>query len=88
MAAMQTEVSAILGEEFYALLDALGVRAAFDAGRCRCDNCHAVVGSSNVLLVFPKGGREVAFLCAKPGCAMEYGTAPDGPASSRVGVAL
>ena len=88
MSAMQTEVSAILGEEFYALLEALGIREAFDAERCKCDNCHAVVRPSNVLLVFPKGGREVAFLCAKPGCAVEYQTAPDGPASSRIGVAL
>ena len=76
MAAMRTEVSAILGEEFYALLDALGVREAFDAGRCKCDRCRAVVGPTNVLLVFPKDGREVAFLCANPVCAIEREAGP------------
>lgn len=76
MAAMRTEVSAILGEEFYALLDALGVREAFDAGRCKCDRCRVVVGPSNVLLVFPKHGREVAFLCANPVCAIEHEAGP------------
>ena len=68
----RTEVSAILGEEFYDLIDALGIRESFDLGNCLCDNCAAVVGPSNVLLVFPKNGSQVAFLCTKPACALSY----------------
>ena len=85
MAAMRTEVSAILGEEFYALLDALGVREAFDAGRCKCDRCRAVVGPSNVLMVFPKDGRHVAFLCASPACVVEQEAWPSRPAVAASG---
>ena len=69
----RTEVSAILGEEFYDLIDALGVREPFDLGKCRCDNCAEVVGPSNVLLVFPKNGSQVAFICDKPACVLSYG---------------
>ena len=69
----RTEVSAILGEEFYDLIDALGVREAFDLGKCLCDNCAEAVGQSNVLLVFPKNGSQVAFLCDKPTCILSYG---------------
>ena len=72
----RTEISAILGEEFYALIDALGVRQAFDGRKCTCDKCHEVVDLTNVLLVFPKGGDKVAFLCTNPSCAAEYGATP------------
>ena len=68
----RTEISAILGEEFYALLDVLGIREAFDGRECTCDYCHGVVDSTNVLLVFPKSGHKVAFLCTNPSCAVKY----------------
>ena len=68
----RTEVSAILGEEFFELIDLLGVREDFDNGRCSCDNCHVAVDSTNVLLVFPEGGNKVAFLCANPPCVAKY----------------
>lgn len=67
-----TEISAILGEDFYALIDALGVREAFDDRRCTCDNCQDIVDIANVLLVFPKWGNQVAFLCTKPSCTAKY----------------
>ena len=68
----RTEVSAILGEEFFELIDLLGVREDFDSGRCLCDTCHVSVDSTNVLLVFPKGGNKVAFLCTKSECIASY----------------
>ena len=67
-----TEVSAILGEEFFALIDSLGIREDFDAGQCKCENCLDVIDSTNVLLVFPKSGYKVAFLCTKASCAAAY----------------
>ena len=67
-----TEISAILGEDFLALIDALGVRKEFDERKCTCDNCQQVVDSANVLLVFPKEGNQVAFLCTNPSCAAKY----------------
>ena len=69
----RTEVSAVLGEEFYDLIDALGVKEAFDLGECLCDNCAEAVSPSNVSLVFPKNGSQVAFLCDKPMCMLSYG---------------
>ena len=64
----RTEVSAVLSDDFYALVDALGIRAAFDDGQCKCDYCHDRISPSNVLLVFPKSGRRIGFLCNKPVC--------------------
>ena len=68
----RTELRAILGEEFYALMDDLGVREAFDSGKCTCEYCNEVVDTTNVLLVFPKSGHKVAFLCTNPTCASRY----------------
>lgn len=72
----RTEVSAVLDEDFYALIDALGIRQSFDGGKCTCDYCHDVVSPRNVLLVFPKSGRRIGFLCHKTACIDKYEAAP------------
>ena len=81
----RTEVSAVLSDDFYALLDALGIRAAFDDGQCKCDFCHDSLSPSNVLLVFPKSGRRVGFLCSKPTCMEDYQNAAPTALSSDKG---
>lgn len=75
--ANRTEVSAILGEEFEELIDALGVKEAFHRRRFTCSYCHDVVDASNVLLVFPKKERQVGFVCTKPECALTFTDSPE-----------
>lgn len=67
-----TEITAILGEEFSALIDALGVREEFDRGDCSCDFCGKTLDTTNILLLFPKPDRKIGFLCADPVCAIKY----------------
>ena len=75
--AKRTDISAILGEELEKLMDALGVREAFEGRRYTCHYCHQVVDSTNVLLVFPKRGRQVAFVCTNAGCAFTFANSSD-----------
>ena len=79
----RTEVSAVLSEDFAGLLDTLGIRADFDRGLCTCDQCHDVVGPANVLLVFPKAGYRVGFLCKKPVCMEQFTEAAPQHATAR-----
>ena len=62
----KTQIDAILGEEFYKLLDRLGVKEDFESGRYRCQICDDQVGVNNVLIVFPLSENEVGFVCRKP----------------------
>ena len=75
--AKRTEISAILGEEFEKFMDALGVREAFEDSRYKCHYCHQVVDSTNVLLVFPKRDRQVAFICTRAECAFAFANSSD-----------
>ena len=66
------EVNAILGEEFDALLDGLGIREQFESGHWSCANCHGPIDRDNVLLIFPLPDRKVGMLCRKSECVVEY----------------
>ena len=68
------EVAAVLGEEFLALMDALGVQEAFESGECKCAFCDKVIDSDNVLLLFPKDEGSIAFLCKSLTCVAQYET--------------
>lgn len=66
------ELNAVLGEEFIALLDKLGVKAEFEAGKYNCQICGEQVGSDNVLLLLPLSDNELGFVCRKPDCIIKY----------------
>lgn len=68
----RTQIDAILGEEFEQLLDRLGAREEFEAGKYRCHICGGKVEVNNVLLVFPLSENEVGFVCRKPECIIRY----------------
>ena len=68
----RTQIDAILGEEFDKLLDNLGVKYDFEAGKYRCHTCGDQIGVNNVLIVFPLSESEVGFICRKPECLTEY----------------
>lgn len=68
----RTQIYAILGEEFDKLLDRLGIREEFEAGKYCCHNCGDQVAANNVLLVFPLSENEVGFVCRKPDCIINY----------------
>jgi len=68
----KTQIDAILGEEFYKLLDRLGVKEDFESGKYRCHICNDQVGGNNVLIVFPLSENEVGFVCRKPKCLTKY----------------
>ena len=66
------EIRAILGEEFDKLLDKLGVRDDFVAGKYKCHICGEPIGVNNVRVVFPLSENEVGFVCEKPECVIGY----------------
>lgn len=68
----KTQINAILGEEFDKLLDRLGAREEFEAGKYRCHICGDQIGVGNVLLVFPLSENEVGFVCRKLECIAKY----------------
>lgn len=68
----RTQVNAILGEEFEKLLETLGVKEDFEAGKYRCQVCKDKITAENVLLIFPLSENKVGFICNKPKCAAEY----------------
>ena len=71
----QTEVYAVLGEEFDQILDQLDIGSAFEAGKYDCQNCHETINKENVLLIFPLVGQKVGFLCKDKKCVVEYAVA-------------
>ena len=66
------QIDAILGEEFYKLLDKLGIREDFEAGKYSCHICGDQVGIKNVLIVYPLSENDVGFVCRKPECVAQY----------------
>jgi hypothetical protein len=66
------QIDAILGEEFYKLLDKLGVREGFEAGNYHCHICGDKIEVKNVLIVFPLCENDVGFICRKPECITRY----------------
>jgi len=68
----KTQINAILGEEFEKLLDRLGVKEGFEAGKYKCHICGDKVGIKNVLIVFALSKNEVGFICNKPKCTTAY----------------
>lgn len=68
----QAEVSAVLGEEFYELLDQLEARQDFESGKYKCKNCRSRIDKDNVLLMFPMDNQRIGFLCRNPECVVEY----------------
>ncbi len=68
----KTQINAILGEEFNKLLDRLGVREDFEAGKYHCHVCGDQVGENNVLIVFPLSENEVGFVCKNPKCVIKH----------------
>ena len=70
-----TEVNAILSEEFDQLLEILEIHEQFARGTFNCENCQEPITRDNVIMVFPLPERNVGFLCAKPGCGVEYAAA-------------
>jgi hypothetical protein len=68
----RTRINAVLGEEFDKLLETLGVKEDFEAGKYCCNVCKDKVTADNVLLIFPLSENEVGFICNKPKCITEY----------------
>lgn len=69
------EVNAVLSEEFDQLLEVLEIREQFESGAFHCENCEEPIMGDNVMMIFPLPERRVGFLCAKPGCSVEYAAA-------------
>ena len=67
-----TQIEAILGEEFLEVLDKLGVKEGFEAGKYSCYVCGETVGINNVRILFPLSEDEVGFICNKPKCTVKY----------------
>ena len=68
----ETQIDAILGEEFDELLVQLGVRDDFIAGKYHCQICDKQVDAENVLLVLPLPEQRVGFVCRRPECLATY----------------
>jgi len=61
-------VHAVHDDDLQAVLDALGLAAAFAKGELRCKFCGDVVTWDNLHSLFPDGGS-IKLVCDKPECS-------------------
>jgi len=65
------EVDAVLDDDLDELLDGLSIKEQFYAGEYKCSECGVTITSENIKLIIPRKG-EVAFICDKPSCMVEF----------------